>query len=197
MLIRGTTLERIRDGQITLQFRRWKRPTVKSGGTLLTSVGQLAIDSLALVAEGDLTDSDAVRAGFTNRAELLAALSRPETRAAAPIYRVELRLAGPDPRLALRDEVPDAEALSELSSRLDRWDRASRNGPWTRITMEVIDGRPGVRAGDLAEDVGLEKARFKTNVRKLKGLGLTESLQAGYLLSPRGRALLVTLRFAP
>ena len=77
MLIRGTTLERIRDGQITLQFRRWKRPTVKGGGTLLTSVGQLAIDSLALVAEGDLTDSDAVRVGFTNRAELLAALSRP------------------------------------------------------------------------------------------------------------------------
>ena len=63
--------------------------------------------------------------------------------------------------------------------------------------MEVIDGRPGVRAGDVAEDVGLEKVRFKTNVRKLKGLGLTESLEAGYRMSPRGRALLVTLRFAP
>ena len=31
---------------------------------------------------------------------------------------------------------------------------------------------------------------FKVNVRKLKGLGLAESLEVGYRLSPRGRALL-------
>jgi hypothetical protein len=34
---------------------------------------------------------------------------------------------------------------------------------------------------------------FKRNVRKLKELGLTESLDIGYRLSPRGRALLMQL----
>jgi len=48
--------------------------------------------------------------------------------------------------------------------------------PWTRMTLEATDGRPGVRAGGLAADVDLEKAHFKMSVRKLKGLGLTESL---------------------
>ncbi|WP_225771433.1 hypothetical protein [Inquilinus sp. Marseille-Q2685] len=37
---------------------------------------------------------------------------------------------------------------------------------------------------------GREIAAFKTDVRKLKALGLTESLKVGYRLSPRGRALL-------
>jgi hypothetical protein len=31
---------------------------------------------------------------------------------------------------------------------------------------------------------------FKADVRKLKELGLTESLEVGYRLSPRGRAVL-------
>ena len=47
-----------------------------------------------------------------------------------------------------------------------------------------------MRAGDLASALGYETAWFKTNVRKLKALGLTESLEVGYRLSPRGRAFL-------
>jgi hypothetical protein len=38
---------------------------------------------------------------------------------------------------------------------------------------------------------GRERAPFKLDVRKLKNLGLTESLEIGYRLSPRGRAYLV------
>lgn len=41
--------------------------------------------------------------------------------------------------------------------------------------------------------MGQEKLHFKTDVRKLKALGLTESLEVGYRLSPRGTALLDTL----
>jgi hypothetical protein len=41
--------------------------------------------------------------------------------------------------------------------------------------------------------VGREKLPFKRDVRKLKELGLTESLLVGYRLSPRGRALLAGL----
>ena len=38
----------------------------------------------------------------------------------------------------------------------------------------------------------MERAWFKGNVRKLKALGLTESLEVGYRLSPRGAVFLAT-----
>jgi hypothetical protein len=38
--------------------------------------------------------------------------------------------------------------------------------------------------------VGRELAPFKLDVRKLKNLGLTTSLDIGYELSPRGQAFL-------
>jgi hypothetical protein len=50
-----------------------------------------------------------------------------------------------------------------------------------------------VRAADLAAAAGRERHPFKTDVRKLKALGLTESLEVGYRLSPRGLALLARL----
>ena len=43
----------------------------------------------------------------------------------------------------------------------------------------VIDAHPGIRAGDLCAMVGQEKMPFKLNVRKLKALGLTDSLEVG------------------
>ncbi|WP_179221744.1 hypothetical protein [Inquilinus limosus] len=49
---------------------------------------------------------------------------------------------------------------------------------------------PATRAPDLAARFGRDTASFKADVRKLKALGLTESLEVGYRLSPRGRALL-------
>jgi hypothetical protein len=45
-----------------------------------------------------------------------------------------------------------------------------------------------VRAGDIAEKLGRERDPFKLDVRKLKNLGLTLSLEVGYRLSPRGEA---------
>ena len=53
---------------------------------------------------------------------------------------------------------------------------------------------PGNRAPDLAESMGMETKRFKTNVRKLKELGLTESLKVGYRLSPRGEVVFRRLK---
>lgn len=54
----------------------------------------------------------------------------------------------------------------------------------------LIAERPAVRAGDLAASLGRETQPFKIDVRKLKRLGLTESLAVGHRLSPRGRAVL-------
>ena len=59
--------------------------------------------------------------------------------------------------------------------------------------LRLLARHPHVRAEDLAPLVGLEKARFKADVRKLKTLGLTISHSPGYELSPRGSALLRAL----
>jgi hypothetical protein len=81
--------------------------------------------------------------------------------------------------------------VAALTDRLQRLDAASTHGPWTWQTLELIAGNPGVRAEDLAASVGREKMPFKLDVRKLKELGLTESLTTGYRLSPRGESLLL------
>jgi hypothetical protein len=62
--------------------------------------------------------------------------------------------------------------------------------------LDVIKRRPATRAPDLAESFDRETQPFKTDVRKLKNLGLTLSLPVGYQLSPRGEAYLSSTRRA-
>jgi len=184
MLFRLDELRRIADGELTLAFRRWKRPTVRAGGTLRTRAGVLAIESVEVVDERDITDADARRAGAEDREALLAGL-----RKEGVLHRVEFRLAGADPRIALRERAEiTPEERASIDARLSRLDRASRHGPWTRTVLGLIAEQPGTRAPDLAASLGRETAPFKADVRKLKELGLTESLPIGYRLSPRGRA---------
>ena len=192
MLFRTDTLEGIRAGIITLAFRRWRRPTVRTGGTLLTAVGQFHIASVAPIAIDQISAEDARRAGFSSTASLLEELRR---RTDGEVYRIELGPLRADPRIALREAsaVTESEA-QEVLARLRRLDASATGGAWTRRTLDVLASHPGVRAGDLCGLVGLEKDPFKINVRKLKNLGLTESLSTGYRLSPRGEAVLRLLR---
>ena len=184
MLFRQDDLRRIGEGEITLAFRRWRRPTVKAGGTLRTRVGVLAIESVEVVDEDGVSDEDIRRAGADSREAVLG--PGPRERA---LYRIEFTLAGPDPRIALRERSDlTAEERAEIDGRLNRLDTASRHGPWTRTVLGLIAERPGTRAPELAATLGRETAPFKADVRKLKELGLTESLRIGYRLSPRGRA---------
>lgn len=69
MLIKADVLEAIKRGEITLQFRRWSRPSVKAGGTLKTKVGLLRIGRIDDIRPEDVTAADARRAGFANVAE--------------------------------------------------------------------------------------------------------------------------------
>jgi hypothetical protein len=179
------------DGSVTLAFRRWRRPAAKAGGRQRTPVGELAIDAVDPVDVGEVTEHDARRAGYADRAELLSELARhPE----GTLYRIELHLAGPDPRIALREQADlTDDDWAAIAARLARLDRSSRNGPWTATVLRLIADRPAVRAPDLAASLGRETAPFKTDVRKLKELGLTESLDVGYRISPRGRAVLARL----
>jgi hypothetical protein len=188
MLFRQRFLDGIRDGTITLAFRRWRRPSVRSGGTLLTAAGQLSITSVDEVAMTRISNGDARRAGYTSREELLTEL---QNRNEGKVYRIELGALRVDPRVALRQSASLSETEShEIARRLRRLDERAAQGPWTRQTLDLIRSRPAVRAGDLCRLVGMELQPFKLNVRKLKTLGLTESLEVGYRLSARGAAFL-------
>lgn len=187
MLLKRPILDRIAAGEVDLAYRRWTRPTVKTGGTLRTQAGLLQIEYVAPVAIEDITDEDAGRAGL-GLDELLTFLRQKE---AGEVYRVELGGLVPDPRVALREDADlSHEDVAELQSRLDRLDRASKRGPWTDQFLRLLADSPHVRAQDLADGLGLEKDVFKNDVRKLKALGLTISHSPGYELSPRGRAFL-------
>lgn len=187
MLFRADVLDSIARGEVTTAVRRWRRPTVRAGGTLTTRIGVLAIDAVEVLGPGELTDEDARAAGATSAATLLA---EPSLDRDGELYLIRFRLAGEDPRIDLRaqDQLDDAE-LDDLRRRLERMDGRSAHGPWTRPTLQLIATHEGVRAADLAAELGRERADFKADVRKLKALGLTESLEVGYRLSPRGRVV--------
>lgn len=111
MLFQQRFLQGIAEGRIRVAYRRWKRPTVRAGGTLRMAVGVLAIESVEPCEEPGVSEADARQAGHASREEL-------------------------------------------------------------------------------AAELGFERAWLKLQIRKLKELGLTESLSPGYRLSPRGLRLL-------
>ncbi|MFC0108196.1 hypothetical protein [Kibdelosporangium aridum] len=185
MLIRANILEQIRTGEVTLAFRRWRKPTVKAGGTLRTAIGVLAIDSVEPIPLRRITAKDARLAGYKTLAELTSFLTGRD----GDIYKVSLRYVGDDPRVSLRESLPTPEEIAQILQKLRRMDERSKHGPWTRTVLSLIAAKPGVRAPDLAASLGRETLPFKADVRKLKELGLTESLEVGYRLSPRGQAV--------
>ncbi len=155
---------------------------MKAGGTLRSPGGVLAITAVDAITEDDITDADAVAAGHVDRAEVIKSL-RPE----GTLYRFRFHRAGDDPRHALRQQ----DALSDddvagLEAKLARLD-------WALPILRLIRDNPGVVSTDLAPQLGMERQPFKLKVRRLKELGLTESLLTGYRLSPRGESALARL----
>ena len=191
MIFRQEFLDGIRNGSITVAFRRWRRPSVKTGGTLLTAGGLLHIRDVSPIAIEDISDSDARCAGYPSRDALVEELNE---RTDGKLYRIDLGTLEADPRVALRGKRASESDLENLIVRLERLDARANGAPWTRQVLDLIDTHPARRAGDLCKMAGQDKMSFKTNVRKLKTLGLTESLEVGYRLSPRGVALLDELR---
>jgi len=187
MLIRKPILERIKQGEVTLAFRRWRRPSVKAGSNLKTSLGLVSISIVAACPKHDITCDDARKAGYHDREELFKELNRRE----GDIYRIELSYGGVDPRIALRQDTElSDEDMRKIEAQFSRYDKASRHGDWTLKLLLLIKTHPMQPAGKLAEKAGFEKEWLKVNVRKLKNLGLTISHQPGYELSLRGHAFL-------
>ncbi len=200
MLFKQDTLDRIARGEITAALRRWSKPTVRAGGTLVTRVGVLAIEAVDVIDE--VTLDDAVAAGFPSVADAMQALDdkgravgwgrrapapRPEHAPPPPIVRVRFHLAGADPRISRRETIADDPAA--ITAQVDRITRG-------RETFGLIVAHPGRRAPDLAQMLGEETLPFKARVRRLKALGLTESLAVGYRPSPRGLAWWAALAVA-
>jgi hypothetical protein len=195
VLFKRHVLDGLADGSITVAFRRWARPRVRAGGQLRTAVGVLAVDAVDEMDVADITEDDARHSGFASLPDLLDDLA---TQREGRVFRIALHVVGPDPRTELRGrDALTADELAEVERRLARLDAASRHGAWTLAVLRLIRDRPGVRAGDLAPTRGQEKLTFKRDVRKLKELGLTESLEVGYRLSARGRAVLERLGKRP
>ena len=191
MIFRQRFLDGIQKGNITVAFRRWRRPSVKSGGTLMTAVGMLHIRDVSLVSLESISNAEARRAGYESREVLAEELTE---RSDGKIYRIELGALEADPRIALRKTRASESDLQNLIVRLDRLDARSNGTPWIRRVLDLVAAHPARRAGDLCKMAGQDKMSFKLNVRRLKTLGLTESLEVGYRLSPRGAALLDELR---
>lgn len=191
MLFKQKYLSLIAKGDVTLAFRKWKKPTVKTGGTLLTPVGQLKIISVSPIEYEQISDQDIKEAGFDRREELDKELS---SKSEGELFRISFELLGADPRIALREssEISEEE-LEKIRKKLARLDADGAVKNWTFNVLSSIKAYPEKRAADLARDLGYEKLWLKPNIRKLKGMGLTISLPVGYKLSPRGETVLKRL----
>ena len=206
MLLTRKVLDEVVAGRIDLVFRRWQKPTVKTGGRLRTVVGELAIGAVDIIDPAAIDDVAARRAGFDSADGLRADLFRERpsgggarARVAKPteasvIYRVEVAFAGVDARAEMRETLLDDASLADVLGRLARIDERCVAGPWTQRVLSLVETWPARRAPELADMEGRETLPFKTDVRKLKELGLTESLTVGYRLSPRGVQVLAALR---
>lgn len=187
MLFKRHTLEGIRQGVITVAFRKWKRPTVKEGGTLQTPAGQLYIRKISPVRIDEINLHELHAAGLSDQEELKALIADRK----GELVKVEFDFLGGDPREALRKQrdIP-AKEIDRIISRIHKLDQNVISRDWASNILKLIDQYPGKRAADLAEMMGVEKDWLKPQIRKLKAMGLTESLEVGYRLSPRGQVIL-------
>lgn len=180
--------EGLTSGAITATFRRWRTARVKVGGRYRCHpIGVLEVDAVEATRFGALRARDAKNAGFSSLAEMKAYIATAgEVDASTELWCIRFHHGGDGDRvqIALDDRLTpeDVEELTRSLAKLDR------RRAWTAETLEHIRAHPRVAASKLAAALGRERLAFKTDVRKLKTLGLTQSFEVGYELSPRGIA---------
>ncbi len=180
------------DGAVRLTFRLWDKPHVKAGGRYrVHPIGVVEVERLDAVKLSEIGEGDAQAGGFASRDELLAYLApvaKTPLTPATPVFRVAFHHGGDGDRVPLALEANlSKDDVAAIASRLARLDR---DAPWTLKVLRLIDQHPRIAASKLAMKLGRETEPFKIDVRKLKKLGLTQSFEVGYELSPRGRRFL-------
>ena len=149
MLLPQRIAHGVRDGTITVAFRRWEQPRVRAGGTQLTAAGIVRFDAIDEVPGLDaLTTADALAAGFADLDELLRVLSGGASRGprggkgGERIFRITLSWVGEDPRIALREQRPDAGELAD--------ERRVGRGEHAAVELDLA-GREAVRQGQVRD----------------------------------------------
>lgn len=154
-------------------------------------IGVVEVNAVDSVTLAEISEAEAQAGGFQSRDELLAYMApvakKPLT-PTTPLFRVGFVHGGDGDRVSIALETElSPEALADLEKRLARLER---EGPWVKKVMALIDKHPRVAASQLAKKLKRETDPFKIDVRKLKKLGLTQSFEVGYEVSPRGRKFL-------
>jgi hypothetical protein len=164
---------------------------VVEGRIYRTNAGRIEIESVRQVNPDLIADNDddVVAADRQNSKDVRRRLRGNDD---WPTFLIRFHLVeGPDPRDELASSADlSADDVAELQAKLAKLDDLSRHGAWTTDTLRLIQSKPATRAADLAAELSRDTAGFKLDVRKLKNLGLTHSLETGYELSPRGEAYL-------
>jgi hypothetical protein len=183
----------IESGQMRVTYRDWQSPHVRVGGRYGLGVGSIVIEDCDLVPASEIGDEEAREAGFPDRETLLAVLAHRRSAsevAVDSVYRIAFRYeAAPPPSKVETERLTDHDAAL-LMEKLDGLDARGAYGPWTWDVLHAVAENPGLRARELAALFDRELLSFKADIRKLKRLGLTLSLDVGYEISPRGQALL-------
>jgi hypothetical protein len=187
-------------GDVTLTFRAWPSARVKPGGRYRCHpIGVLEVEAVEKVRVSSITDADARAAGFSDRAELVTYLAEvAEDLETRDLYRVTFHHGGDGDRTSIAlDTSLDEAAVIALSEKLAAMDARSADGPWTKKTLALIGKHPRIAASKLAPRMGRDTPTFKAGVVKLKKLGLTQSFEVGYEISPRGAAYLARAKPRP
>ncbi len=177
----------VRSGAVTLTFRAWKRRQAKPGAThRLFGDTLIRITAVDVVRLATIDDGQATKAGFADRESLLAYLRAGpggNLNDEAEVYRVAFAYAGDiEDTPAVFTEADVERALARLAD----VDRRSNHGPWTHEALELVATMPATLAARLAAKAGRDVPKFKADVRKLKYMGLTRSLEVGYELTELG-----------
>jgi hypothetical protein len=191
MIFKLAHLEGIKQGKISLAFRKWKKQSVKKGSQIRTAIGVIMITDVSKYNLNKISEADAVMAGYKDLSSLLAELKKARD---GDLYKIEVQYHSVDPRIKLRKQTALTDQEFEtLKRKLEKLDSFSKQGNWTMETLKVIRDNPKLRAVELAALTGREKMWLKLNIRKLKNLGLTISHEIGYTLSPLGTVVLEKL----
>lgn len=185
MLFQSRFHDPIRHGEITCTVRVWHQPRVKVGGRYGLGAGAIVVERIHEVDFDALTPALARRCGFASLADLLKTAKHG---AGERVFLIDFRFDDA-PASAPPDTRATASSVSEAVDKLAAMDRRAGK-PWTREILQLIAANPGVRAVELAASLERPRDDFKADVRKLKALGLTISLEIGYRLSPLGIAVL-------
>ena len=172
-------------GRITTSFRAWRTPQAKLGGQYnIPPYGAIEVTRIRRQTLAKASAAAIKRAGFENRTALGEFLKADVD---TPLYQIDFKYLG---QSAVKQAPSGRLAAEELDRVLIKLARMDKTQAWTQAALELIGAQPETRAADLAPHCNMDTPTFKRNIRKLKALGLTQSLATGYKLTARGQQVL-------